>query len=367
MKKKIWVVTAVIVIVAVGIFAFSGRRDENASGKPVVKIGAALPLSGNFADMGCQAKVALSKSVEEANKNKDNQFYYELLIENAEMNPAKTTAVATKFIEYDKASAIVSLFSMDARVVAPLATKNKTVHINCGYADKNILQSKYNFVNFTPLDSQVRALYDFIKNNKIKRVSLLFENMGGADEILDQLLPVFGQNKIAFDLQRFNPGERDFKQLVRKIKSDDSAGLLVYSFEPEQDIIAKELIQQKVNKKISFVDGSMLSAYLELFDGTYNIGAAQPPAEFKQRLGVKSPNASIAAYVYDIGSVIVSAMEHAAGRDSEVPTGEEISDALLKQKYFTGVVGDYEIAQNGQFYSPVKIYLIKDGEYIKAE
>ena len=366
-QKKLWIIIAIIVVAVIATFFALRPAPQSTDPHPVVKIGATLPLSGNFGDIGYSAKVALSAAVRDANENSNNKFYYELLMENDEMNSSKTMTIVSKFTEYDKVSAIVSIFSMSGRVIAPVATKDKIVHINCGYADKNILSSKYNFANFSPLDSQSAALFEFLKTNGIKKVSFLFSNVGASQEILDRLIPLLQKNGIAFDSQRFNPGERDFQQAVNKIKLDNSGALLVYAFEPEADIIAKEVIKQKLDKKISFIDSSMMSRNLELFDGTYNIGSPRMSEEFNKRVGLGSSNGYIAGYMYDIGTVIVKAIEESAADNSKIPTGDEIADTILNMKDFSGVVGDYTITSNGQFYSPIKIYLIKDGEYIETK
>ncbi|MDR2902239.1 MAG: ABC transporter substrate-binding protein [Lactobacillales bacterium] len=362
MRKIFWI-CVVAVLVGIGVYVCHRPADTFVVNKPMIKIGATLPLTGNFAELGDQSKLALIKSVEDANENPAHRFHYQLLVENDEMNTKQISNIAHKFVTQDHVNAIVSLFSMSARIVSQVAEKYKVVHFNCGYSDDNILKGKYNFVNFTPVDKQSVALADFLKANNAKSVSLLFENMGGADEILKILLPLLQENGIKYDLQRFNPGERDFKIVVEKMKQNNFDANIFYSFEPEQDIIAREIINRKLGGKISFVEGVMLSKHIDLFNGTYNIGATQASAEFKKKLGIDSTDAAVALYMYDIVQVFVEAVEKSALEKGGIPSGDEIADMILHQKNFNGLAGEYRVAPSGQFYSEIKTYLIKDGVY----
>ena len=162
------------------------KADEQTNTKPVVKIGASFPLTGNMSAIGIGAQKALIAAINEANTNPTNKYYYELLIENDQMEPKLINNVANKFIYSDKVDVIVSFFSTAGRVVAPMAVQNKIINFNFGYSPE-VLQSKYNFQNFLTLNAENEAIIDFLKSKNVNNVDLLYQNIGAADQFLEPL------------------------------------------------------------------------------------------------------------------------------------------------------------------------------------
>lgn len=105
------------------------NKQENTPGeKAIIKIGASFPLTGNMAGVGNAGYKALQASINDANKNPDNKFNYELIVENDQMDPKQISSIASKLFYVDKVDAIVSYFSVAGRIVAPLAAKNKVLN-----------------------------------------------------------------------------------------------------------------------------------------------------------------------------------------------------------------------------------------------
>ena len=367
--KKIWIGAVIISLIGIGLWAASSQapRDNSANdGKPVVKIGAMFPLTGNMAETGQASSKALAKAIEDANANPKNKLHYELIIDDDQANAHRAQTIMSKYFSIDKVNLISTFYSMPARIVAPEATKRQIVHFNCSYAD-DILQSKYNFQNFVSLKVEAKGVADFLKSKDINKVSLFFENIGVNDYLLDELISLLDKNNIKYDLERFMPGERSFNISARKLKDSDSQAIVVYSFEPELDIIAKEIRLNQIDKIIVFPDFIPMSKNIELFEGMYNIGSVKMSDELKQYIGFeKDDNTSFATYLYDTGNIIVEAFEKAYD-GKEIPSGEKIADTILSQKHYKGEVGDYVLDDNGQFNSPIETTIIEDGKFVKVD
>lgn len=341
------------------------QKNTAAEAKPVVKIGASFPLSGNMASIGNAAHKALTAAVKDVNARPDNKYFYELLVENDQMDPKLVNNIANKFIFQDKVNVIMSYFSVAGRVVAPLAVQHKIINFNTGFGD-DTLQSKYNFQNFLTLEAENEAVIDFLTQKNVTAVDLIYQNIGAADQFLAPLQKMLEARGIAHTVHRFNKDERDFAILVSKIKNSPSQAVFIYAFEPEADILTKEFRRQELDKIIAYNDGLPMTTDYALYEGYYNIGSVLTPPEYQKAWGLEGQNAAYAAYLYDTGKIIAEAYENAP-TTSEIPTSDEIADYLHCKPEYTGVVGTYRLDAKGQFHSKGETTIVKDGKQVPDE
>jgi len=356
MKK--WLLSLCMVLALV---ACDNKKEEaQANGKPVVKIGASFPLSGNMASIGNAAHKALTASINDANANPSNKYYYELLVENDQMDPKLVNNIVNKYIFSDKVNVIFSYFSTANRVVAPLAASRKIINFMTGFGE-DILQSKYNFQNFLTYEAENEAVIHFFEKKNIKNVDLIYQNIGAADQLLYPLQEMLKEKGIEYTVHRFNKEERDFSTLVFKIKNSPSQAVFIYAFEPEADILTKELKQQEVDKIIAYNDGLPMTTDYALYEGYYNVGSILTPAEYQKAWGLEGQNAAYATYLYDSGKIVVDAFENTP-TVSEIPTSDEVSDYLLSKKNYQGIVGEYILDEKGQFHSKGQTSVVHNGK-----
>ncbi|MBP5399787.1 MAG: ABC transporter substrate-binding protein [Alphaproteobacteria bacterium] len=352
------------------LLALTACKDDNksnqqANAKPVVKIGASFPLTGNMSAIGIGTQKALVAAINDVNSNPNNKYYYELLIENDQMEPKLINNVANKFIYSDKVDVIVSFFSTAGRVVAPMAVQNKIINFNFGYSPE-VLQSKYNFQNFTTLTAENDATIEFLKSKNVTNVDLLYQNIGAADQLLEPLKVLLDQNGISYTVHRFNKGERDFAMLVSKIKSSESQAVLIYAFEPEEDILTKEIRLQNVDKIIAYNDGLPMTNNYDIYEGYYNIGSLMTPQKYQKAWGLEGQNAAYTAYLYDTGKIIAEAYENTPAK-GKIPTSDEVSAYLHSRKNYSGIVGAYIMDERGQFHSKGQVTIVKNGKLIPLD
>ena len=353
MKKILCILCAFLSLVA------CDKQNDNPQNKPVVKIGASFPLTGNMAPIGNAAHKALVAAINDANKETTNKYYYDLSVENDQMDPKIINNVANKYIYQDKVKVIVSFFSGAGRIIAPMAAKTHTLNFSFGY-DDIVLQSKYNFQNFLTGTAENAAAVKFFKANGVKNVDLVYQNIGAADQLLEPLQKDLDAAKIKYTVYRFNPGETDFKVLVSKLKNSKSDAVFIYAFEPEADILTREFRVQNLDKIIAYSDGLPMTNDYKLYEGYYNIGSFVTPDDLKKQWGLDGQNAAYSAYLYDTGRIIVDAYENTQ-TENTVPTADEISAHLLSQTDYSGIVGKYRLDSRGQFHSEGLTTIVKDG------
>ncbi|MDD3669567.1 MAG: ABC transporter substrate-binding protein [Alphaproteobacteria bacterium] len=370
MLKKIIISIVVLAFLGFGLYYKTEveplrRPQVSSSGKPIVRIGAIFPLTGNMADIGYAAYKGFAKGIEDANANPQNRLYYELLAEDDQMQPRRTKTIADKFVYLDRVNVLIGLFSTSVRVIAPIAAQRQILNFNLAYADAG-LGTRYNFQNFTTTEAEADALTRFLISRNITDVFLFFANQGGADDLLARLLPKLKEQNIRVVMERFNPGERRFAIPVMKIKRTNTQAVLVYAFSPEQDIIAKEFRQQKLKKIVNFVDGIRMARDLSSYEGWYNTGAVGLSSEVQRYLGLDGKNPAYANYLYDSATMIVNAFERTYD-GVNIPSADAVSATLLSRQKYSGLVGDYVLDDRGQFHSPVETTMIKDGAFVKVE
>ena len=356
MKKLLCVLCMALSLVA------CDKADENSTNKPVVKIGASFPLTGNMASIGNAAHKALTAVIDEANANQQNKYFYKLTVENDQMEPKTINIIASKFIYQDKVDVIISYFSGAGRIIAPMAAKTKTLNFSFGYDDV-VLQSKYNFQNFLTGEDENIAVVDFFKSKSVKSVDLVYQNIGAADQLLKSLVKDLETAKIKYTVQRFNKGEIDFKVLVSKLKQSEADAVFIYAFEPEADILTREFRAQDLNKIIAYSDGLPMTNDYALYEGYYNVGSFVTPDDLKKKWELDGQNAAYSAYLYDTGRIIVDAYENAETTNT-IPSSDEISKYLLSRENYSGVVGEYKLDERGQFHSNGQTTIVKDGKLI---
>ena len=358
MKK--WLLSLCMIL---ALTACDNKKEEaQAINKPIVKIGASFPLTGNMASIGNAAHKALTAAINDANKNPNNKYYYELLVENDQMDPKLVNNIANKYIFSDKVNVIFSYFSVAGRVVAPLAVRHKIINFNTGFGD-DTLQSKYNFQNFLTLEAENEAVIDFLTKKNATNVDLIYQNIGAADQFLTPLQKMLEARGIAYTIHRFNKDERDFSTLVFKVKNSPSQAVFIYAFEPEADILTKEFRQQELNKIIAYNDGLPMTLNYALYEGYYNIGSILTPVEYQKAWGLEGQNAAYAAYLYDDGKIVVDAFENAP-TTNEIPTSDEVADYLLNKKNYSGIVGEYKLDNTGQFHSRGQVSIVKNAQMV---
>ena len=361
MKKVLLGLVLALGLAACGEKAEAPKENE----KPVVKIGASFPLTGNMSAIGNAAHMALQASIDDVNKNQNNKYHYELIVENDQMDPKQINSIAHKFIHNDKVNVIISYFSVAGRIVAPLAAQNKIINFNFGFGD-DVLQSRYNFQNFLTVDAENTAVLEFLVQKNVKNVDLIYQNIGAADEFLEPLKNKLDENNITYSVHRFNKGERDFNILVSKIKESQSNAVFIYAFEPEADILTSAIRQQNVSKIIAYNDGLPMTNNYQLYEGYYNIGSLLTPQQYEQEWKLEGKNSAYAIYLYDTGKIIAEAFENTKS-ENKIPTADEVSQYLLNKLSYSGIITNYKIDKKGQFHSKGQTTIVKDGKLVKIE
>lgn len=148
MKKKIIGFLALVIVAVVlgfvGKSIFDAEKAE-INERPAVKVGIIYPLSGHAADLGEAAQKAVLLYLDKFEQGQ-HAFRYQIIFEDSEMSPEKSSDIAKRMIETDKVDVLVTLGSDVGNIVVPLANENnKVLHFSVT-TDLAAAKGKYNFV-----------------------------------------------------------------------------------------------------------------------------------------------------------------------------------------------------------------------------
>lgn len=354
--KKILITFVIVVVLGLGIWKVKSTETVPISGKPTIKIGALFAMTGNLQAVGERMEHALTKAVNEANKNKDNQFIYQIVLENDEGAPAKAAVGAKKLLSYDKVNVLMTGYSGPSLAVKPLAIENKTILFGNTYA-ATFPDGKYVFQNYPITPYFMPIIMDFIKENKAKNIALVLSQTTALPEIENILKPLLIKENISWTDYLYQTSETDFKMMVSKLKQSNHDMILMHGFMPAVILIPKELRQQNVNLPILGFDTlEVANNDASQLEGVYEVG--------KIWSAEKSDLLSDGVYVYDTINIIIDAFERAGKELNKIPTSDEFREYLYKTPTYKGIAGDIHLENTGQFRTKAYLKQVKNGQPI---
>ena len=227
MKKLILILCLTFVFVSCG----QKNEDFQTNGKPTIKIGAALPLSGEYARIGQANQKAISMALEKW-KNKSTKYNYEVVFEDDQMASIKAATVAHKFINVDHVKGIISTWGIVGPVYADIADKNKIISMTCADMSE-ITKPYYSFNHFTQDDKLSEKLVYILKKKHIKTVVFAYTVSPVCDEKAENMqkkLKATGIKVLA--VERYSISEADFRSSIQKLEELNPGAYITFVLMP---------------------------------------------------------------------------------------------------------------------------------------
>lgn len=356
--KKIWV----YILVALSLCAC----DKEQSDKPIITIGASLPLTGDAAVVGNANRAAMEMAIADWNK-KDTKYTYKLIFEDDGLRPQKAAVIAQKFAHQDKANATMSLWGIAAPVMADVAQKNEQIHITCaGLSD--VSKPYYIFNNYTQYGAIADALIAKFKHDGIKKIVYVLNNNQvsiAQSDYVKQALKKAGIETLATEL--YNPDERDFRTSIAKLNKLNPDYWLMFMLMPGTKLFTEQFFQITGNKNLTSIDSfhEMPHEYYDLVDGMWYVKSANGTPEFAERF-IKETGKDMESCVgnsYENINLLIWAYENTAPSAGEViPNNKNVAATLYSVQHRQGAIGEYSIDQDGIIQSRASIEKLVDGK-----
>lgn len=356
---KIIIAIVVLGLIAWGLSSLGDKRPATETGP--IKIGVTLPLSGNLAFLGENARDGINLALAEVGDG--TKYQYEAVFEDDKFDPATGASTANKLISIDKVDALISFGSPVGNAVTPLAEQNQVLHVGIA-SDLNIAKGDYNFIHWTPPYEEAKTLVAEMQRRGIKKVIMFEQNQPGVLAVTT----AFRKDLAGTDIElvaseKFNTGETDFRSLISKVKNTVADIYLLEATSPEIEILTNQLREAGIKTPITSVESFEFSDQPNLFEGMWYVNAADQGNAFTTKFTTtygEGPKLG-GGNAYDIIKMIVYAAEK-AGNGKEKPAAEQLRDEFSRIKNFNGAMGILNLDPDGLVVTKAVVRMIQNGQ-----
>jgi len=307
------------------------RVDTSADTRPVIKIGATLPLSGNFAFVGNANKKALEMQLAHETKH-PLKYRYELVFENNESGTAKTATAVKKLIAIDKVRAIISNWNMYGAVVASAANPAHILNMSCSWEDES-LRGPYTYNMVSTHEQMADLLIRELKKHGVRNVGIIADNT--SDTVIKTVVKQLDSAGIKIVLrEKVTEGQIDFMNEVAKGIKANPDMYITMGTTPLAYMFVKRLYEATGKKNVTTIDGFVESPddQRPMFEGMWYIdsnvdGNEQFAADLLREKNtiVQSCAGNSAANL----QILIRAFESAPLRDgNDTPTNEDVNEYI---------------------------------------
>lgn len=305
------------------ILALTACKDEKkdtaqADTRPVVKIGAVLPLTGDNSVVGTAVKSGALAAIEDKSKE-SLKYRYEAIFEDNQQSPAKSATATNKLIMMDKANILLSFTTGIGRVIAPLAENAKVLHMCASLEDENATPlGKTSFFQGPTLQSYRQLVIKALQQEKVNKLALLAANVGVACSGTERLSEVLKTKGFETEVECFNPSDLDFRFVIQKYLSEGFNHFYIQFWPPQSNILLRQLSENNVAPNHIFGSGIDVDTDTSLYNDIHHFGGNSGTPEFINRLmdEYHINNVYMAAAAYDLISLAIDAFENVEDKNN---------------------------------------------------
>ncbi len=359
MKKRLWILTLVLLMIVSGIVGCSkpaapapnggGGEAEKPKFDGEILVGIMVPVTGSEATYGKDMENAMKIAADEINEaggilGKELKF----TLGDDGCDPQMCTAAASKLVSSEVVAVIGGYCSGatipalkiygDAKTPFIIAAANSTQLIdeNPGWA----------FMINSPGYHQADAAAACFEKLGVNKLAFVHQGDGFSENLAELTRDEWkkrGHEVVAYDV--VNKGEQDFSSLVTKIRSSGAEGVYWTAYHADGALLIKQLRQGGYTGEITVADGSSSVQLLEIA-GTAGEGVyctSPPVVDFlpaaKQFISAyntkyKQEPGPYAGLAYDGTYLLADAIKRAGSTDPDA-----IREALIKTDNFQTLSG----------------------------
>jgi len=371
--KKVWILIGIVILVALAIvLVVTQTRKEPEK----IKIGAILPLTGDFSSHGNDAKKGMDLALEEINSK--GAIYgkkVSIIYEDDKMQPEIGVSGFRKLVSIDKVQVITGILgSSVCLAIAPLAEKQNVVLLSLTASSPELTHVGEYFFRIWPSDvfEGKFVAEKTVKELGTKKFAILYVNndfgIGLKNAFRKEFEKIGGQVLIE---ESYSQGDTDFRTQLSKIKPKNVEAIYLPGYYQE---IAKILVQSKeMGIYTKFLSASPVEnpELIKLAgDAAEGLVYARPAFDplrpqknyikfadaFKNKYGM-SPGI-VAAYGYDAIQIIFLAIEKGGAK------GDKIQESMSHIRNFEGTTGTISFDEYGDVIRQMVLFTVKGGNFV---
>jgi branched-chain amino acid transport system substrate-binding protein len=228
-----WPLLSIAVLVLVACAGGSNQPGSEASPSGPIKIGLLTSLTGNYAPLGTNDKLAAEQMVQMINaKGGINHRQIQLIVEDDQSNPQQTVISYQKLIDQGVVAIEGPPQSTAELALKPIVSQKKIPDVSVGASDDQVIPVEPYMFQTTPLASQVAsACLKQIQALKFTKLAMLTDTKNAyavkGHEVTKNLVSKYGINII--DDETFETSQTNFAPQIAKIVAAKPDFLLVWA------------------------------------------------------------------------------------------------------------------------------------------
>jgi branched-chain amino acid transport system substrate-binding protein len=325
--------------------------------RPIVKIGAILPLSGNTATFGESIRNSTTLKAERLNQDPTHRYRYQMLYEDDQGQGRLTAMAFQRLKNLERIQAVIS-FSAAGVAISPQAEAAGIIHFGIGAAPA-LSEGKYNFVHWARVEPPCRLMAETLQKLGYKRIAIISQkhhSINAQTEFFKTIAPEYRLTVLCDE--KLNPDEKDTRTTLLKVKELQPDILLLNCLTPLGDIALKQMHQLEIDLPISAIT-CLYALQRSSLQGIWWVDPSIAHQSFydayQKRWG--KPSEVGAANHYDSVGLIAHAYEQWQGEG--LPSADFVARKLMEVKDYTDALGPTTPDENGIFDLPPRLVTVK--------
>lgn len=348
MNKKLStliVVAIIAVAILATVFSVSKRQHEVVPAK--LQVAAILPLTGPAAVFGQDEKLGIELALQ---TQKDAKIPLSFIFEDSQGKPDLGVSSLRK--NYDIAGTRIFFVSTTGPAMAILPILKESAHSNIAFVIATVSGVTREFPSalriYPSVDEEIRILGGYAEAKGYKRIAAYtLNNQAGEEAIrkMGQKVTAYGGSVVFSDT--FTPTEKDFRQVLLKVKQSSADALLITGYTSQYADIFRQMIENDIKIPVLAGIGVALGGLEKEFPAEFMANVVFPASrfnfernnarihEFEAMVKAKGKVANFEiAYAYDSTQLLRTAVDRAQSTDPK-----KIFDAILSLMPYDGING----------------------------
>lgn len=346
--------------------AYSATNFAPSADKKVlnINVGIYAPFSNEQAFIGRNMLGAMEMASEKVPSDRIHYAFYTL--DELPVNNADSIRSVQKFIEVHKINVLLTEGSQNGLLVAPLAKKNNLIHFSMA-SDPAIADGSNNFLAWSPEYEQAAVLVKKLQQKKVKELGVI-----STDEISDRVLSqsvikqVGESSTIKISVQEeIKPGTKNFNHLMSKLKGKNPDLYLIMASPKDIEHIQAAMVQAHLNKPITTIVDRVTPEVMKVFNGQWYIDTHAMKPEFVNQYQEAYLNYPVteAGYAFDVFNIFNQSALMAT-KNNKAFSSQAVAQQIKTLAVGTGVMGPFNMDNQGILYTKSEVKKIKDGQVI---
>lgn len=366
MQKVSIIVVVCAVLLTVCCLFWPERLQVVPEGKPTLKIGVTLPLSGEMAYLGEPVRQAIEMALADMKTQKKLKYDYVLIFEDDQMDSKQILLNYHRLKEAHKVNAMMSMGER-AVPISQLTSRDRIIHMTCGWGGE-LGKGYYNFNHSTFPEEQVEALIQEFQQRGVKRVGMVQSIFPAAISIKTALESRLKDVGIAlvFDY-RFRHDQTDYRKEIEKMKAQDVDIVYINLLPPSVDVFLQQASELGYRPEYTGLD--TIGRVPQLFEGVRYVADGAGNMDFQKQFVQKTgyqPTFCV-ANLYDGLKMLVYAYESTPTPEKTLPDNKMVVQTLLNMTDFDSVTGDIYIDKEGNIHTQPHLAVIQNGKSVLIE